>query len=541
MRGWTLVVAAESILLAFLVLLWLLGSEGHASGSGELSTLNEGLPTTERLHSADAERMVRDEAPRLEQPVSEEPIASNAILVVGTVRDLDGQTIGGARISFQHYDTWCHGSSAANGAFAVPALSAGSWKASCKAEGFTESQIHCDLDGRPQQRVDFQLRASALVHVLCRTTNGESLLEDADQRLYEHLSVVASETPLDRDFPRFSQRMIEGFGIGEFESLVGYRAKKESEYTVPPAHLWIGDLHVRGDILVYANLYYRHLRLQTQAIAAGQREVVFVLEPDALRSRLSEVRVRVVEAETGQPIVGLHVDVSDSQSFGFGTKTDQEGRARITRVAPGTGEIRIGMKERENFWREVEIPVGETVDLGEIALHRELRVEGVVVDASDRPVAGASISSIALDSWKPGGTMSSRSSAKADSEGRFTLSGLGSRRYRLQVSGDDNARGYAVVELASEDLTNVRIVLRAASMKIPLRSAAEPLQAYIVTAFDANDIPVSSARMGGTHSQDYISVPPGRTTFEIHDGNGALQRRFSLDVSAAEPTAIDVP
>lgn len=530
MRGWVAVVCIELAAFFLLLSLWL--------GQGDERGREQALPTGAPEASAPAERDVltasvarelaldrsgeRAETARRPGPI--------AVLVSGTVRDREGRPVPEASISVQRFGRWQSTTGAANGAYALAGLQPGPWEFTCAREGFADLQRSVVLDERPRQRIDFELAPSVELQVFLRTTNGAPLEGNAYGRAVEHLAVVASAEPLEADFPPFSHRHIQRFGIGNFVPPSGAPARPSAEGEARTA---IGRLVLHREPPAYAALYYRQVWLQTLPVAPGQAELEFVLEPDALAKRASGVALRVVAAESGLPLEGATVELQTSQAGGGGEKTDAEGRVRIADFHPGIGELRIRAREREYAWREVLLRAGEVAELGDIPLGKTVPLAGVVVDAAGKPVPGARVSWVALDAWQHGSDLSARSLSTCDVEGRFTIPSLGPRRYRLQGFGDERLGGYAAVDLSSGAPAEVRLVLSAERIEIPVRGPSDPLAVYSVSALDAQGVPIDAIELGGTSYRSWLALPPGRAAIEIRGAGGALVRRFDLDVTSS--------
>jgi hypothetical protein len=528
MRGWIALVCAELAALLVLLSLWL-GQGGERTGEQVL--LGSAPEANAQVElSVSAASMARHlPGVALEAEARREPRAI-AVLLVGAVRDREGRPVPEASISAQQFDRWQGTSGAANGAYALAGLSPGRWELRCDAEGFGEHQQSIVLDERPRQRVDFELAPSVAIEVFLRTMNGAPLEGNEHGRVVEHLAVVASAEPLEADFPPFSHRHIQRFGIGSFEP------PTRAPSTLIEGRSALGRLVLHHDPPAYAALYYRHVWLQTLPVAPGQKELEFVLEPNALAQRASGVALRVVAAESGLPIAGATVELNTSQAGGGGKKTDAEGRVRIADFHPGIGELRIHAREREYAWRQVLLRAGEVAELGDIAVGKVVPLAGVVVDAAGKPVAGAQVSWVALDTREPGTDLSARSLSTCDVEGRFSIPNLGPHRYRMQGYGDVRQEGYAAVDLSSGAPAEARLVLSAEWIPITVRGPSDPLAHYSVTALDAQEVPIDEITFGGTIYRTWLKLPPGRVAIEIRGTGGALVRRFDLDVtdSAAE-------
>ncbi|MBL8898563.1 MAG: carboxypeptidase regulatory-like domain-containing protein, partial [Planctomycetes bacterium] len=517
MRGWLAVVGAELALLLVLLAIWI----GQSGGRAQATDLRESEDAAriESMHEPGAERVAREVASAPAPTQGSLDASAVSILVSGSIRDRSGAAIPQASISFSRFGDWRSTTGAENGTYAMAGLTPGRWELVCRCDGFAELRRTCELDGRARQRFDLELGLRIALGVAVRTSDGKPLVGNERNDLVDSLSVVASLEALSADFPPFSSRHITRFGCGEFEQVVRQRAERE------PAHEGVvrfGNLVLHREPPVYASLYYRNVWLQTLPVIAGQSELEFVLDSDALSKRRGGIAARIVAAENGAPIAEAYVELNTSQAGGGGRKTDPEGRVRIEDFHPGIGELRIRARDREYEFRQVLIRAGEVLDLGTISLERARSLAGIVVDAGGKPMPGARVSWIALDARDPGRDLSARSLSICDVDGRFTVDGLGARRYRLQAFGDRRSRGYALADLSGSAPAETRIVLRGDGLPISVRAPEDPLAWYVVTALDAAGVPIDELTVGGVTYRSWLDLPPGRVTIEIRRGEGGL-------------------
>ncbi|MFN0006965.1 MAG: carboxypeptidase regulatory-like domain-containing protein [Planctomycetota bacterium] len=167
--------------------------------------------------------------------------------------------------------------------------------------------------------------------------------------------------------------------------------------------------------------------------------------------RKYEIHGRVVDAETGEPLPSAHVTLGDrrpeGRAFAAFAVSGKDGRFRSTSVAlPRALPIRPGVAvdaffvgtylvaECEGFASRYEIPwerfydagsaldAREPIDLGEIRLHRGVRVAGRVVDERGEPVADAAL---LLSEGRPGSAAftpaTAEEVARSGADGSFSL------------------------------------------------------------------------------------------------------------------------
>jgi hypothetical protein len=187
--------------------------------------------------------------------------------------------------------------------------------------------------------------------------------------------------------------------------------------------------------------------------------LVLVLSP------AGDIRGTVVDA-AGAPVAGAWVGDDEAahavRFFGAqGEETDAQGRFAIE--APSTRPRLVALKQgfAPSAVVEVTVDPGESVDGIVLRLQPTCRVEGVVLDASGQPLAGARV---APSTWPP------LASADTDARGRFQLTDLAPGSIELTASHPDQKQGATAsarvtlvpgrtetVELRFEDRDPVRV------------------------------------------------------------------------------------
>lgn len=125
-------------------------------------------------------------------------------------------------------------------------------------------------------------------------------------------------------------------------------------------------------------------------------------------------------------------------------KTDAEGAYRVADLAPG--RVRITAHHAEYAPAEAVVVVAgdrdHPADLGTIDLEEAGEVEGEVLDADERPVAGARVARDAVPTFLPAGPLP-RGIVLTDRKGRFKLGGLPEGKVALEAYLADFGRGHA--------------------------------------------------------------------------------------------------
>jgi len=143
-------------------------------------------------------------------------------------------------------------------------------------------------------------------------------------------------------------------------------------------------------------------------------------------------------------------------------RTDAEGWYHLTDLAPG--RVRIATSHPDHAPQQVIVVIegdrDHPADLGTIDLEEAGEVEGEVLDADDRPVAGARVARDAVPTYLSAGPLP-RGIVATDRKGRFKLGGLPAGKVALEAYFADLGRGRAedVPVRAGRTTDRVKIVL----------------------------------------------------------------------------------
>jgi hypothetical protein len=539
MRPLIWVVLVEALVFGVLGFLWV--TRASASHSGQALALHEEpnldapLDGGTDLGARDA-RVERARGEDEGSSAAEEPSATN-IVVCGTVRDAAGQPIADASVTFTRLGTSRRGASVKNGAYAVASLQSGTWQVSCRVKDFADLRVEHVLDDRDRQTIDLEMRPWYVVEVFLRTPAGEPVVVDRVREMQGWaLSVFGTEEPLVSDLPAFAATRLDAGGIGKWTPVWSDDGPKAEEARRRGV---TGELYLDRAPPAYAALFLRHLFLQSQRVEAGQRELVFIVEPALLDARLGSVKLRVLDGATGAPMPGANVVLATPRSYGIGKgdqRTDAEGRAQIGCVMPGAVELRIAAPDHEHLVVPLRVPAGRELDLGDMVLSPVVAIQGRVVGAEPAAMSEVSITWTDLDRRSATHELSANVTTGIDAEGRFSLPYAGRHRYAIRVSSGDGSFGNAVVDARNGPPEPVEIRL-AAGTSIGVRCDHATARILVVT--DAAGVPVRILRIGFGSRSSSISLPPGAYTVQVYAGDEQLERTLPLRVGTA-PLEIDL-
>jgi Carboxypeptidase regulatory-like domain len=200
-----------------------------------------------------------------------------------------------------------------------------------------------------------------------------------------------------------------------------------------------------------------------------------------------EVHVQVVDAETGKGVSGVILDadmVDDGRvrhSMRRGT-TDAEGKF-VAFVDPGT--FMVVVEELPDVYLnpslQSDLPmldIAQAAVYPTIKLEHGVKLEGLVVDESGKPIADAEVQALLPPNSRE------RVSETADQNGRFSIKGLAAKSL-LAIRARSSAGVSEIMEI------------RPADIQPPLRIELSPKRAFTLwgTCVDAAGLPISRAKI----------------------------------------------
>ena len=218
-------------------------------------------------------------------------------------------------------------------------------------------------------------------------------------------------------------------------------------------------LELHGAPPLFASLALRSAVLETRAISGGERELSFELDPAELEAKLGALTVRCVDASTGQPIAGAHIEVNSIDRAGGGSKCDASGIARAEKLPPGTLGFTASAPGHAEYHRSVRIEPGETLDLGTLELRATAKISGRVVDANGKGVS-VPLSVIALDRFASPPSADATMSEQSEASGSFSIDWAERGRVRLMAEAENSALAVLDVDASGGEVDGVELKLK---------------------------------------------------------------------------------
>jgi hypothetical protein len=529
-RALSIVVVVESIALIALGLLWLLAQGARPPGGavGSATGALADAPAARRATPGEREVGTATEPDRRKTVTSRDPEVG--VIVHGRITTTDGSALPeNLSVSFRRGRTY-RSATTLGDRYAAAALESGTWSIRAAADAFVVQEFEHELGPETLQVLDLQLEPAHSVAIFVTGPEGEPLLgSQAVSDLGLHwgrLHVIATETALAGDLPPTDGASVGDLGIGRFQLALAVGP-------IPYGELWLDRPPPAN-----AALLLRHVVLAQQPIARGQRELRFVLGADALRSKFGAVALRLSEGATGRPLEGISVRLSAAPFSGSSGRTDADGRATVEHVLPGLVALEISPPAGlETVSDLVWVPVGQAVDLGEIALQPSVEAPGRVLDADGAPAH-------ALVRWTDLGTMDfprelvERRSMGTDAEGRFRLQ-VGPRRFVLVAQADDARIGHTVLDARAGIPAPAEIRIGPAAYTT-VTARGPKLESFVATLRDADGVPIAARRFGLRFRSQTLAASPGQYTLEVHGEGDRLVLRRDLALRAGQTAAVEV-
>jgi hypothetical protein len=259
--------------------------------------------------------------------------------------------------------------------------------------------------------------------------------------------------------------------------------------------------------------------IATQRVEAGQTEVQFTLDPATLAPKFATVSVRVLDADTQAPLAGARVSLSTRNGMNSGQPTGDDGRAVVEKVPPGVMRLSVLAKDHEQCSREIAIEPGAQLALGDIALGPVVPLRGRVLgDAEARK--GARIVWTELK-WRAAATpFTTNREAALETDGTFTLDGVGRGRIVVQATTRDGRLAQAIVDNPTPK--PVELLLQPAA-KLLVARPTDPTRGLVLMLFDAQRVPIACRALELIGRETAIALLPGTYGFEVHEGERVVQ------------------
>ena len=362
-------------LLVALVIGWIVWNSGASNAprvAGEPGNTAAAAPSADaNLDRTAGSGSTASASPDATQtPASSQPptsLDSAEILVRGMLRDEQGQPAENAYLTWVQSGGAEHRLVCKDGAYSAPGLRPGHYLVVLGGEAYRREELQVDLAAAPEiQSRDFVVHAGMRFPIRIVDSNGASLLPaegDSAARRAWALTVRATRHAPPESVDALPLTTDELSECGEFSR----RFLLEPGREALGADI-LGMLTLSEPPPLFVSLAFGNRTVATRRIEELPKELVFTIDPEALRSLLAGVRLRLVQADGHTPFVGGSVTLSTQNGAGGRCATDESGKAEFLERIPGAYEIRIDAKGRALQGRSVVLEPGQILELGDIAM-----------------------------------------------------------------------------------------------------------------------------------------------------------------------------
>lgn len=450
-------------------------------------------------------------------------------LVHGRVTTEAGDPVGDAPVWFGMDDGEQQAlKTQSDGQFAIAGLSPGSWTIRVIQEGFRPYEATLDLveETALPVRHDVQLHASLMIAVRIVLPDGRSVRDVPAEELGfrfrgQNLAAIATTHPV-RELPLTNLRSVARTGIGQFRQ--GLRAS--GRWVTPPEGV-IGFLEVHVPPPFFISAILRQTVLASARVTEPIDQISLHCTVESLRSSTASATIRIVDAETSMPLTNGRVALNDRQSGGGGVRPDEQGIARMEPLAPGLLVLEPMFSGYEAARHYVRVEPGARLDLGTLALHKGVSIQGrVMIDAGDPTRVSISVRN--MDRMLFPQPFGVGLSARPDKDGFFELARVGRGPQLLLFQSKDLATMARVVDTSSGGIEDLLIELDP-GVPVTIRRPDQGDGSLLWQVLNEQSHPLISGLAHASYPLQ-IRLPPGSYLIRVYEDQVLrLSRPFSVD------------
>ncbi len=449
---------------------------------------------------------------------------SEGALLYGRILDGSGKPVERVSLRLRRVgdtEPWSEFRSHAQARFLYSGVPPGDFEIEGSATGFLPyaATIHIEA-GVPRVEHEVVMQRARILAVRMLTPDDRplmpALLELSKERrmalLIGSISAIATRAEPTGDLP-LGSTVRPSFGSGRWRFESGPR-----ELGLPKDST--GFFELRGSEPLWISALFRSSLLAKARVEAEQDVVTLRIDPAQVLARLGTVRLRVLHAETSQPLVGARVRLSDAHGGGIPVLADAEGRVELLHLQPAVLRLHVTTDTIDDQSLRLELAPGQIVDLGDLRFAPPQILRGRIENAIGKSEV-LRLAATRLDP-PPAGLLCGSISARVAPDGAFELR-LPEGRYLVRASG----AGGAMLEIESRDYREQPLVFSLAP-EAPLRIEAQDLdQAVQLSLFDAQRRLVSRFWISDD-ARTQVACLPGAHELELQTLDGQVTRKSVL-------------
>ncbi|MCP3916606.1 MAG: carboxypeptidase regulatory-like domain-containing protein [bacterium] len=429
------------------------------------------------------------------------------------------------------------------GRYTLGALAPGTWQVSAGKRDLHDHEVQLTLvHDEPILRQDFVLRPKQIVWVRLVATDGApgmSVLVEAGMRpLFMNLVPVATRDDPGPTFTEVRGSLNNTFGIGTYWQSGMFREKRGPEY--------IGTVTLHEDGPAWLSLVVAHQVLRKEQIDPSTEEVTFVIDPDDINAIQCRLHATVLDAATSAPIPAKAWLNDDPFPMGKSHEIEGDGALALDREWPGKRWLVVNAEGYAQYMKQVTLASGQTLELGDIQLHRPVELTGHVRNTSGEPLE-AVLRWGRLDPGTERIEWRRQTRAQSAADGLFKIANLEPGVWVIQSPGlpsrppggqDDKMVSLAIqVDATRGAVADLEVVmLDATAVTFATADLAEPWP--VVAVMDATGLAVVRRQVGRYDDETVLRVPPGSYSLVVErDGEEVVRQPLEV---GPEPQRVEL-
>jgi len=324
-------------------------------------------------------------------------------------------------------------------------------------------------------------------------------------------------------------------GVGNFWQAYAYR------FVELPADAW-GVVILHEEPPLFLSLAWNGVVLDTRPIERSGVVLDLTLDVAPLPGLLSSLRMRLVDADTGSPLPGSVIP-QGPRSLQLPRQVGPDGRLELKEIEPGSWALRITSPDHELRLVTLDLAPGETRELGDVALHPAVAVQGHVLGLTPERRAEVRVGRFTADGALAFDDTWLRS---CEPDGRLLLDDLPAGTWVLQAALEAEPRGLVsdpvamspnvLVDTTRGPVDDVELQLVPVSHVTVRWDGPHGPQLRLLLLDERG----WERRRGWVRRQapERVALPPGRWTVRVLDGDALVaERTFDLGL---EPLTLDL-